>query len=152
MSKLYSIQHGPGLTSNSCSINIGNARIQGLEADLNMTGVDYNIALFTFFILYILLEVSPTDASIERVFVLTNSRNLADHEQVPCNLILKKIRPSIFIPSIMVGWGIVTICQGLTRSFAGLVVCRVIIGALEAGFFPGCLYLISMYDGPEAIQ
>lgn len=27
------------------SVNIGNARIQGLEADLNMKGSDYNIAL-----------------------------------------------------------------------------------------------------------
>lgn len=33
--------------------------------------------------------------------------------------------------------GIVTIGEGLTRSFAGLVVCRVLLGALEAGYFPG---------------
>ncbi|KAK5054538.1 hypothetical protein LTR84_001429 [Exophiala bonariae] len=108
-------------------INIGNARIQGLEKDLGMTGQDYNIALFTFFILYILLEV-------------------------PCNMILKKIRPSVFISSIMAGWGVVTVCQGVTQSFAGLVVCRVIIGALEAGFFPGCVYLLSMYYRRHELQ
>lgn len=108
-------------------INIGNARIQGLEEDLNMTGSDYNIALFTFFILYILLEV-------------------------PCNILLKKMRPSVFLSSIMLGWGIVTVCQGLTRSFAGLVVCRVIIGGLEAGFFPGCIYLISMFYKRHELQ
>ncbi|KAK6379530.1 hypothetical protein LTS17_006448 [Exophiala oligosperma] len=101
-------------------INIGNARIQGLEKDLNMHGSDYNIALFTFFVPYILLEV-------------------------PANLVLKNVRPSVFISTIMALWGVVTVCQGVTQSFAGLVVCRVIIGALEAGFFPGCLYLISMY-------
>jgi hypothetical protein len=28
----------------------GNARIQGMTEDLNMTGDDYNVALFTFFI------------------------------------------------------------------------------------------------------
>jgi hypothetical protein len=60
----------------SHSINIGNARIQGLEADLNMKGSDYNIALFMFFVPYILLEV-------------------------PCNLLLKRVRPSIFIPTIV---------------------------------------------------
>jgi hypothetical protein len=27
--------------------------------------------------------------------------------------------------------------MGVTQSFAGLVVCRVLLGALEAGFFPG---------------
>jgi hypothetical protein len=31
-------------------INIGNARIQGLEADLGLTGIQYNIALFIFFV------------------------------------------------------------------------------------------------------
>jgi MFS family permease len=108
-------------------INIGNARIQGLEPDLNMQGSDYNIALFTFFILYILLEV-------------------------PSNIILKKMRPSVFLSSIMLGWGIVTVCQGLTESFAGLVVCRVLIGALEAGFFPGCIYLISMFYKRHELQ
>jgi hypothetical protein len=95
-----------------CLRRAGNARIQGLEESLNMQGTDYNIALFMFFILYILLEV-------------------------PCNIILKKMRPSIFISTIMWLWGVVTIAQGCTGSFAGLVVCRVIIGALEAGFFPG---------------
>ncbi|OAL36975.1 hypothetical protein AYO20_03744 [Fonsecaea nubica] len=108
-------------------INIGNARIQGLEKDLNMSGQDYNIALFTFFIPYILLEV-------------------------PSNLVLKRVRPSIFISSIMLGWGVITICQGVTQSFAGLVVCRVIIGVFEAGFFPGCLYLISMFYKRHELQ
>ncbi|EXL45949.1 hypothetical protein FOCG_11943 [Fusarium oxysporum f. sp. radicis-lycopersici 26381] len=108
-------------------INIGNARIQGLEADLNMSGEDYNIALFTFFILYILLEV-------------------------PCNILLKNMRPSLFLSAIMTGWGIVTICQGLTQSFAGLIVCRVIIGGLEAGFFPACVYLLSMYYCRHELQ
>jgi hypothetical protein len=41
--------------------NIGNAKIQGMTDDLNMTGDDYNVALFTFFITYILFEViTPT--------------------------------------------------------------------------------------------
>lgn len=61
-------------------INIGNARLQGLEDDLNMGGHDYNIALFVFFIPYILFEV-------------------------PSNLLLKKIRPSWWISGIMFGWG-----------------------------------------------
>jgi MFS family permease len=92
-----------------------------------MAGNDYNIALFTFFILYILLEV-------------------------PCNIILKKMRPSIFLPTIILLWGVVTICQGLTRSFGGLVACRVIIGGLESGFFPGCVYIISMFYRRHELQ
>ncbi|KAL9101212.1 MAG: hypothetical protein Q9163_003494 [Psora crenata] len=101
-------------------INIGNARIQGLEKDLNMRGQDYNVALCVFFIPYILFEV-------------------------PSNLLIRKFAPSTWLTSIMVLWGVVTVCQGLTRSYAGLVVCRVLLGLFEAGFFPGCMYLISMY-------
>lgn len=33
--------------------------------------------------------------------------------------------------------GIVTVCQGVTQSYAGLVVCRFFLGLFEAGFFPG---------------
>ncbi|KMU78893.1 hypothetical protein CISG_07410 [Coccidioides immitis RMSCC 3703] len=75
-------------------INIGNARLQGLERDLNMEGHDYNIALFIFFIPYILLEV-------------------------PSNLILKKVAPSTWLSGIIAAWGIVTVCQGVTHSFVG---------------------------------
>jgi hypothetical protein len=38
--------------------------------------------------------------------------------------------------------GILTVCQGVTKSFQGLVVCRVLIGVFEAGFMPG-LFLFS---------
>lgn len=61
-------------------INIGNARLQGLEADLNMSGHDYNVALFIFFIPYILCEV-------------------------PSNILLKKIAPSTWLSGIIVAWG-----------------------------------------------
>lgn len=60
--------------------NIGNARIQGMENDLNMKGSDYNIALFVFFIPYLILDV-------------------------PCNIIMKRLRPSIYLSSLMFAWG-----------------------------------------------
>lgn len=43
--------------------NIGNAKIQGLTEDLHQTGQDYNIALFIFFIPYILFEVPSISLS-----------------------------------------------------------------------------------------
>ncbi|TKX21087.1 MFS transporter-like protein 123 [Elsinoe australis] len=100
--------------------NIGNARIQGMTRDLRMTGRDYNIALFIFFIPYILLEV-------------------------PCNILIKRMKPSTFLSAIMVLWGIATIGQGLVTNTAGLAGCRFLLGLFEAGFFPGCTYLIAMY-------
>jgi hypothetical protein len=61
-------------------INIGNVRLQGLEKDLKMKGHDYNIALFVFFIPYILFEV-------------------------PSNILIRKFAPSTWLTSIMVLWG-----------------------------------------------
>ena len=61
-------------------INIGNARIQGLEKDLGMKGNNYNIALFVFFIPYILFEV-------------------------PSNIVLRKVAPSTWLSFIMFCWG-----------------------------------------------
>lgn len=65
-------------------VNIGNARIQGLEEDLNMKGHDYNVALFVFFIPYILFEV-------------------------PSNILLRKVAPSTWLSSIMFCWGTVRV-------------------------------------------
>ncbi|KFY40781.1 hypothetical protein V495_05278 [Pseudogymnoascus sp. VKM F-4514 (FW-929)] len=100
--------------------NIGNAKIQGLEDGLNLSGPQYNIALFVFFIPYILFEV-------------------------PSNILLKKIAPSTWLSSIMFFWGIATMGQGLIKDFGGIVGMRFILGIFEAGLFPGCIYLISMY-------
>lgn len=61
-------------------INIGNARLQGLEKDLKMKGQDYNVALFVFFIPYILVEV-------------------------PSNILIRKIAPSMWLSTIMILWG-----------------------------------------------
>ncbi|EEH37164.2 high-affinity nicotinic acid transporter [Paracoccidioides lutzii Pb01] len=108
-------------------INIGNARLQGLERDLGMSGHDFNIALFIFFVPYMLCEV-------------------------PSNIILKNVSPSTWLSSVMLGWGLVTTFQGVTNSFAGLLVCRVFLGIFEAGFVPGCVYLISMYYKRHELQ
>ena len=61
-------------------INIGNARIQGLEKGLDMKGSDFNVALFVFFVPYILFEV-------------------------PSNIIIRKLLPSTWLSLIMVCWG-----------------------------------------------
>lgn len=35
--------------------------------------------------------------------------------------------------------------MGLVNNFGGLVAMRILLGLFEAGLFPGCVYLISMY-------
>lgn len=59
--------------------NIGNARLDTLEADLGMSGLQYNHALAIFFPFYVAAEV-------------------------PSNMMMKRFRPSVWIPAIMVAW------------------------------------------------
>lgn len=92
-----------------------------------MEGNQFNIALFVFFIPYILLEV-------------------------PSNMLLKRCRPSIYISSLVLVWGVITICHGVTASFGGLVACRVLMGVFEAGFLPGCIYILSMFYQRHTLQ
>ncbi|CAM1508803.1 Fc.00g056510.m01.CDS01 [Cosmosporella sp. VM-42] len=100
--------------------NIGNAKIQGLLEDLHMSNHDYNLALFVFFIPYILFEV-------------------------PSNIIIRRVKPSTWLAAIVTLWGIATVGQGLIHNLQGLVAMRFLLGLFEAGLFPGCVYLISMY-------
>jgi MFS family permease len=101
-------------------VNIGNARIQGLLPELHMTAAQYNVASMILFPPYILLEV-------------------------PSNIIIKRVPPSLWLSGLMFFWGITTMCQGFVKSYGGLLACRVFLGVFEAGVFPGAAYLIGMY-------
>lgn len=62
--------------------NIGNAKIQGMIEDLNMTGPsDYNIALFIFFIPYILFEGESSPIDLLSDECLTDSSALEHYHQ-----------------------------------------------------------------------
>ena len=100
--------------------NIGNAKISGLTTDLGLDGTKFNVALACFYILYILVDV-------------------------PSNIILKHVGAGHFLTAIMVGWGIVSTFMGLTKSFAGLVVCRLLLGVFEGGLFGGMILYVSMF-------
>jgi hypothetical protein len=97
--------------------NIGNARLAELEASLGMdpNGLQYNVALSAFFPWYVAAEI-------------------------PSNLAMKRFRPSIWIPSIMVAWAIVCTAMGLVHNYAGLLAARMALGLAEGGLFPGITY------------
>ncbi|KAK3053257.1 hypothetical protein LTR09_005883 [Extremus antarcticus] len=100
--------------------NIGNAKIDGLTEDLNLSSGQYNACLSLFFVSY---------AGFEPL----------------TNILLKRLRPSIFIPAIMVLWGITMTCMGLVHNFSGLAAARFFLGVAEAGLFPGVNYYLSTW-------
>ncbi|KAJ5167618.1 uncharacterized protein N7482_003212 [Penicillium canariense] len=100
--------------------NIGNAKIDGLATDLGMTADQYNATLTIFFVSYSVFE--PVT-----------------------NVLLKRLRPSIFIPCIMVAWGICMTCMGVVKNYSGLMAARWFLGLAEAGLFPGVGYFLSCW-------
>lgn len=52
-------------------------------------------------------------------------------------MLLKKLRPSRWLPTIMVAWGLVMTLMGLVQNYHGLLIARIFLGVTEAGLFPG---------------
>lgn len=63
---------------------------------------------------------------------------------IPSNLIIRAWRPSIWIPTLMLGWATVTTLTGVVQSFAGLLVARSFLGLAQGGVFPGLVYLYAV--------
>jgi len=93
-----------------------------MEDDLELTGNRYSIALLIFFIGYLLGEVR-----IHSVSLTCMSRGLTPTvtvDQVPSNMILSRSRPSLYLPAIMLVWGVVGGLFATIQSYHGLVIAR----------------------------
>lgn len=51
----------------------------------------------------------------------------------------------------MLGFGIVSVCQGLVQNYSGLLATRFFLGMFETGMFPGCFYLLGKSATPAAL-
>lgn len=98
----------------------GNARIAGLERDLNLKGYDYNALLSIFYISYIIFEI-------------------------PSNIICKWMGPGWFIPAISLGFGICSLGTAFVDNFAQAAGVRFLLGVFEAGMMPGIAYYLSRW-------
>ena len=65
--------------------------------------------------------------------------------EVPANVFLERVGARIWFARIMVTWGIVTILLGFTQNAAMFYVLRFLLGAAEAGFFPGVLFALTLW-------
>ncbi|KJK94975.1 hypothetical protein H633G_01123 [Metarhizium anisopliae BRIP 53284] len=101
-------------------INISNARIQDMPKDLDLSGKKFNVALLVYYASYILLEI-------------------------PSNMIVKKVRPSLYMSTLMFSWGVVNMCMGFVHSYQALVGLRFMLGVFEAGVLPAIVYITSTY-------
>lgn len=61
------------------------------------------------------------------------------------DMVITKVRPSIFMASFMALWAIASTLTGISRNFSDLLVTRFFLGLLESPFYPGALYMLSLF-------
>ncbi|KAM0702001.1 hypothetical protein Q7P35_010911 [Cladosporium inversicolor] len=101
--------------------SLGQARLGSLEADLGMTGTQFNLSISILFVGY-LLKV-----------------------KLPSNLLITRMRPSLYLGITMLVWGGVCAATAAVQNFAQLLVVRIFLGITEAPFFPGAIFLMSSW-------
>lgn len=58
---------------------------------------------------------------------------------------MTRIRPSIFMAGAMALWAIVSTLTAISKDFKGLLLTRFFLGVTEAPFYPGALYMLSIF-------
>lgn len=99
--------------------NISYAKLQ-MASDLGLSEAAFGLGAGLFFLGYFLFEV-------------------------PSNLALVRVGVRRWFARIMVSWGAVTIALGFTTSGPVFYVLRFLLGAAEAGLFPGVLYALTLW-------
>lgn len=65
--------------------------------------------------------------------------------QIPSNMYLTRTKPSYYISFFMALWAIASGLTALAKDFKGLLLTRFFLGVLEAPYYPGALYLLSIF-------
>ncbi|VUC37779.1 unnamed protein product [Clonostachys rosea] len=102
-------------------INIGSAKVLGMQEDLNIdAGSRYSVALLVFFPGYFISEI-------------------------PSNMMLVKVGVKIWMTILTVGFGICVLCMGFSPNHHVLSFLRFMLGIFEGGIYPACVFLISSW-------
>ncbi len=100
-------------------VNIGFAKLQFLQ-DLKLNDAAFGLAAGMFFIGYLVFEL-------------------------PSNLLLARIGVRKTLMRILVLWGAFTVLLMFVKTGTMLYVLRFLLGAAEAGFFPGVIFYLSLW-------
>ncbi|GAA5953681.1 hypothetical protein JCM8115_004121 [Rhodotorula mucilaginosa] len=71
--------------------------------------------------------------------------------QIPSNLLLTRISPRWWIPTLELVWGLCTLFSYKVTSYQGLYAVRFFVGLAEAGFYPGAQYILGSFYKPHEL-
>jgi len=106
-------------------VNVGFAALT-MNRDLGLSAEQYGLAAGLFFAGYVVFAV-------------------------PSNLLLAKIGGRVWIPLIMLAWGIASFCNAWVTGPSSFYWVRLALGIGEAGLYPGLLYILVMW-APETYR
>lgn len=104
-------------------INVGVAK-ESLSRDLGLDPAVFGFGAGVFFLGYFLFEV-------------------------PSNLMLVRVGARVWIARIMVLWGLVTVAMMFVHDATSFQILRFLLGAAEAGFFPGIIFYLTRWFRPR---
>ena len=100
-------------------INVGFAALQ-MNAALGFSASTYGFGAGIFFLSYIACEI-------------------------PSNIVLARVGARVWIARIMITWGLISSGMMFVRSAGGFYTARLLLGAAEAGFFPGIIFYLTRW-------
>ncbi|KAI1084266.1 pantothenate transporter liz1 [Whalleya microplaca] len=105
---------------------VNNAYVSGMKEDLSMSGNNLNLLTTYWNIGYII-------------------------GQLPSQLVLTKIRPSIWLPSLEIVWSVIVIGMAGAKNISTLYALRFLVGLLEASAYPGIMTLLGNWYTPKEL-
>jgi ACS family tartrate transporter-like MFS transporter len=100
-------------------VNVGFAALQ-MNAALGLSATAFGWGAGIFFLSYVVFEI-------------------------PSNVILARVGARVWIARIMITWGLLSSATMLVREPTGFYAMRFLLGAAEAGFFPGIIFYLTRW-------
>ncbi|KAI9507764.1 MFS general substrate transporter, partial [Russula earlei] len=105
--------------------NVINAYVSGMKEDLHLHGNQLNYITTSWTIGYVI-------------------------GQIPSNMLITRVRPSIWVPTMEIIWSSLTISLAASKNFSTLCALRFLVGLAESTFYPAIQYVIgSWYKNEE---
>lgn len=106
--------------------NISNAFVSGMKEDLAMNGNEINLVDTAWTVGYVV-------------------------GQIPSQIILTKVRPSIWVPSCELLWTLLTFCLAAAKTSNHVIAIRFFVGLAESIFYPAAHTILGSWYKPSEL-
>ncbi|KAI0149924.1 MFS general substrate transporter [Hypoxylon sp. NC0597] len=106
--------------------NISNAFVSGMKEDLGMNGNEINLVDTAWTVGYVV-------------------------GQIPSQIILTKVRPSIWVPSCELLWTLLTFCLAAAKTSDHVIAIRFFVGLAESIFYPAAHTVLGSWYKPSEL-